>query len=92
MSKIANQPSSQNYGSVGEQYTTSQEMNENEMDVILIEEVKKLNVIWDPTCLGYKDQTKVKAVWKEESTVMSGISGKNLLETFTWSCSYEKVP
>ena len=30
MSERASQPSSQNYGSVGEQYITLQEINENE--------------------------------------------------------------
>ena len=61
------------------------------MDEILIQEVKKLNVIWDLICRGYKDLTKVKAAWKEVSTVMSGIVGKNLRETVTWNCSYKKV-
>ena len=69
LSEIASQSSSQNYGSVGEKYTTPHEINENEMDEILTEEVRKLNVIWDTTCRGYKDQTKVKAAWKEVSTV-----------------------
>ena len=64
LSEIASQLSSQNYGSVGKQYTTPQEINENEMNEILIEEVRKLNVIWDSTCRGYKDQTKVKTAWK----------------------------
>ena len=64
LSEIASQLSSQNYGSVGKQYTTPQEINENEMNEILIEEVRKLNVIWDSTCCGYKDQTKVKTACK----------------------------
>ena len=90
LSEIASQSSSQNYGFVGEQCTNSQEINENEMDEILTEEVRKLNVIWNPTCRGYKDQNK-KAAWKEVSTIMSGIDGKNLAKTITWSCSYKKV-
>ena len=81
----------QNCRSVVEQYTTPQEVNENEMDDILTEEVRKLNVIWDPTCRGYKDQTKVNAAWKEVSNVMSEIAGKNHPETVTWSCSYKNA-
>ena len=70
---------------------TPQEPNEKEMDQILTEEVRKLNAIWNLTCRGYKNQTKVKAAWKEVPTVMSGIDVKNLPETSTWSCSFEKV-
>ena len=70
---------------------TPQEPNEKEMDQILTEEVRKLNAIWNLTCRGYKKKTKVKAAWKEVPTVMSGIDVKNLPETSTWSCSFEKV-
>ena len=93
LSEIASSSSSQNCGSVGEQYTTPQEINENGMDEILTEEVRKQNVIWGPTCRDptCQDQTKVEAAWKEVSTVMSEIDGKNLPETATWSCSYKKV-
>ena len=91
LSEIASQSSSQNFGSVGEQYTNPQGINENEMYETLIEEVGKLNDICDPTCRGYKDQPKVKAAWKKVSTVISGTDGKNLSETVTWSYSYKKT-
>ena len=78
LSEIASQLSSQSYGSVGEKYTIPQETNENEMDEIL-------------TCCSYKDQNKVKSAWKEVSRAMSGINGKNLRTTITWSCSYKNV-
>ena len=78
LSEIASQLSSQSYGSVGEKYTIPQETNENEMDEIL-------------TCRSYKDQNKVKSAWKEVSRAMSGINGKNLRTTITWSCSYKNV-
>ena len=91
LSPTTNSVIQQNCRSVVEQYTTPQEVHENEMDDILTEEVRKLNVIWDPTCRGYKDQTKVNAAWKEVSNVMSEIAGKNHLETVTWSCSYKNA-
>lgn len=78
LSEITSQLSSQSYGSVGEKYTIPQETNENEMDEIL-------------TCRSYKDQNKVKSAWKEVSRAMSGINGKNLRTTITWSCSYKNV-
>ena len=58
LNEIPSQTSSQNYWSVREQYTTPQEINENEKDEILNEKVRNLNVIWDPICCGYKDQTR----------------------------------
>ena len=45
-------------GQLGNNIPTPQELNENKINEALIEEVGKLNVIWDPTCSGYKDQTK----------------------------------
>ena len=54
-------------------------------------EVRKLNLIWDLTCRGYKNQTKVKEARNEVSTVMSGTDGKKVPETVTWCFSYKRV-
>ena len=45
LSEIASQSSSQNYGSVGELYSTPQEINEKKIDEVLTEDVRKLNII-----------------------------------------------
>ena len=45
LSEIASQSSSQNYGSVGELYSTPQEINEKKIDEVLTEYVRKLKII-----------------------------------------------
>ena len=45
LSEIASQSSSQNCGSVGELYSTPQEINEKKIDEVLTEYVRKLKII-----------------------------------------------
>ena len=43
---------------------------------MLIEEVRKYNVIWDPALRGYKDINKKNAAWKAISKSLANIDGK----------------